>query len=146
MGILIEILPLIFSYIIGAFTAHSKTKADQLHAERMHALKATEQAQQVKGKGASWSRKFIVQSVIGSLFLFPMLLTVLNFYGTAYIEGFSPVAIYIPEQMKYGGVLSFIWSNETITYVPVYGFLLTPTHYLMTQTIVGFYFGSSSMR
>jgi len=146
MGILIEILPLVFSYIIGAYTKHTKNKADQLHAERMHNLKSVNLAHTLKGEGSSWSRKFIVQSVIGSLFLFPMLLTVLNFYGTAYIEGFSPVAIYIPEQLKYGGILSFIWTKETIEYVPVYGFVLMPIHILMTQCICGFYFGNSNMR
>ena len=146
MSILIEILPLIFSLFMGAFTTYKKQQAEDLHKERMYALKATELAHADKSRSASWSRKFIVQSVIGSLFLFPMLLTVLNFYGNGYIEGFASVAIYIPEQLKYGGLLSFIWTKETIEYVPVYGFVLMPIHVLMTQTIVGYYFGASAMR
>jgi hypothetical protein len=146
MSILIEILPLVFSLFLGAFTTYKKQEAEDLHKERMYALKATEAARSDQNRSASWSRKFIVQSVIGSLFLFPMFLTVLNFYGNAYIPDFAAVAIYIPEELKYGGLLSFIWSKETIEYVPVYGFVLMPIHVLMTQTIVGYYFGASAMK
>lgn len=146
MSLLIEILPLIFSLFMGAYTTHKKQEAEDLHNERIYALKATKAARSDRSRGASWSRKFIVQSVIGSLFLFPMFLTVLNFYGSAYIEGFEAVAIYIPEEMKTGGLLSLIWSKTEIIYAPIYGFLLTPTHYLMTQVICGFYFGCSAMK
>ena len=144
MSLLIEILPLIFSYLIAAYTENKRQESDYLHAERMHSLKATENARKDQSKGSSWSRKFIVQSVIGSLFLFPMLLTLINVYMHA--KGYAPVAIYVPEELKYGGLLSFIWSKETIEYVPIYGFVLMPIHILMTQIICGFYFGSSSMR
>jgi len=139
-------LPMIFSLIMGAMTTHWKQASEDLHNERMYALHATEMARSDQSSGASMSRKFIVQSVIGSLFIFPMALTVLNFYGSAYIEGFEKVAIYIPEQLKYGGLLSLIWNKETIEYVAVYGFVLMPIHVLMTQVIVGYYFGSSAMR
>lgn len=137
---------MVFSLIMGAYTTHKKQEAEDLHNERIYALKATESARKDQSKGSSWSRKFIVQSVIGSLFLFPMALTVLNFYGNAFIDDFSAVAIYIPEQLKYGGVLSVIWNKEVTEYVPIYGFVLLPIHILMTQVIVGYYFGASAMR
>jgi len=146
ISLIIDILPMIFSLFMGAATTHWKQNAEDLHAERMYALKSTEMASQRNSKGDSWSRRFIVQCVIGSLFLFPMLLTAGNFLGSVFVQDFSAVAIYIPEQLKYGGLLSWIWSKEVTEYVPVYGFVLMPIHVLMTQVIVGFYFGAASTR
>lgn len=146
MSMLLEMLPLVSSILMGAATTYLRQSAEDLHKERLYALKATENARNDQSASTSWSRKFIVQSVIGSLFLFPMLLTGMNWCGGAFIDGFQPVAIYIPEQLKYGGILSFIWSKETVEYVAVYGFVLMPIHVMMAQTIGGFYFGSSAMR
>jgi len=146
MTLLLEVLPMVFSLIMGAYTEHKKQNAEDLHYERLYAIKATEAARKDQSKNASWSRKFIVQSVIGSLFLFPMLLTILNFFGNMYGTDFHAVAIYVPEQLKYGGLLSWIWSKETTVYVPIYGFVLMPIHILITQVITGFYFGASAMK
>ena len=135
---------MIFGLVMGAITTHWKQSAEDLHNERMYAIKSVSAARADQSKGSSWSRKFIVQSVIGSLFLFPMLLTILNYVGNLY--GIDAVAIYIPQELKYGGLFSMLWSNETIKYIPIYGFVLLPIHILITQVICGYYFGSSSMR
>lgn len=146
MGVLLDILPMIFSLIMGAVTTHWKQNAEDLHKERLYALKATDTARTDQSKGASWSRKFIVQSVIGSLFLFPMLLTVLNYLGNVFVLDFHAVAIYVPEKVMYGGLLSWVWNKEVTEYIPIYGFVLMPIHVLITQTITGFYFGCSAMK
>lgn len=145
-SVIIEILPMVFSLIMGAVTTHWKQNAEDLHNERMYAQGATEAARKDQTRGASWSRKFIVQSVIGSLFLFPMLLTILNYFGNIWVSDFHAVAIYVPEQLKYGGLLSWIWSKETVNYVPIYGFVLMPIHVLITQVLCGYYFGASAMK
>lgn len=135
---------MVFSLLMGAWTTHKKQEAEDLHLERIYALKATAVARADQSSQAGWSRKFIVQSVIGSLFLFPMLLTVFNF--VAHLKGVNPIAIYVPEEVMYGGLLSFLWSEETIKYIPIYGFVLMPIHILIAQIITGYYFGSSAMK
>ena len=142
--ILLDIIPMVFSLLMGAYTTHKKQEAEDLHLERIYALKATAAARGDKSPGSSWSRKFIVQSVIGSLFLFPMLLTVFNFF--AHLHGVDPIAIYVPKEVMYGGFLSFLWSEKTIEYIPIYGFVLMPIHILIAQIITGYYFGSSAMK
>ena len=133
--------------IMGAYTESKKQNAEDLHQERLYALKATAAARKENSPGTSWSRKFIVQSVIGSLFVFPMVLTLLNWWGSIYFgTEFSPVAIYVPEEVVNGGLFSWIFSSETIEYVPIHGFVLMPIHIAMTQVIGGFYFGASQMR
>jgi predicted histidine transporter YuiF (NhaC family) len=144
--VFMDILPMLVGLVMGAFTEYSKTKSEQLHEERLYALKATREARKDQSKSASWSRKFIVQSVIGSLFLFPMLLTVMNFIGHVYSTAFTPVAIYVPKEIMYGGFLSLIFTAETVNYIPIYGFVLLPVHILIAQTLVGYYFGASSMK
>ncbi len=144
VSLIIEILPMVFSLIMGAATTHWKQTSEDLHNERMHAIKATEAARKDKSKGTSWSRKFIVQSVIGSLFIFPMCLTILNYIGNIY--GIPPIAIYIPQEIMYGGLFSLLWSKDTIQYIPIYGFVLMPIHIMMTQLLGGYYFGASAMR
>jgi len=145
-SLIVDILPMIVSLFMGALTTHWKQNAEDLHFERIYALKATEMAHRRNSKGDDWSRKFIVQSVIGSLFIFPMLLTILNYLGNVFVPDFAAVAIYIPEQLKYGGLLSLLWTKETINYIPIYGFVLLPIHVLIAQTITGFYFGAWAMR
>lgn len=141
--LILDILPMIFSIILGAYTTHKKQEAQDLHEERKYALGATKAARKDQSSGASWSRKFIVQSVIGSLFLFPMGLTLLNYL--AGLEGIDPLAIYVPKEVMYGGFLSFLFSAETTEYIPIYGFVLMPVHILIAQTITGYYFGASAM-
>jgi len=142
--ILLDILPMVFSLIMGAYTTHKKQEAEDLHLERIYALKATAAARADKSRGASYSRKFIVQSVIGSLFLFPMILTILNFFGHLY--GVDPVAIYVPKEVMYGGLLSLIFTAEAVEYIPIHGFVLMPIHILIAQIITGYYFGASAMK
>jgi hypothetical protein len=105
-----------------------------------------EAAYKYQSKGSSWSRKFIVQSVIGSLFLFPMLLTVLNFTGALLSPEFVSVVMYVPRELAHGGLFTLLWEDKTVEYIPIRGFVFMPIHSFMAQIIVGFYFGSSSPR
>lgn len=150
-----DILPTIISLIMGMITTHWKQTQADLHEERIYALKATELARKDQSKNTSYSRKFIVHSVIGSLFLFPMLLTLLNwiapfihilFYGEMPWIEYQPVAIYVPKEMIQGGLLSMLWNETTTEYIPITGFVLMPIHILIAQIITGYYFGASAMR
>lgn len=146
MGLILDFLPTIVGLIMGALTSHWKQKSQDLHAERMWALKATESARNYQTKGSSWSRKFIVQSVIGSLFLFPMLLTVMNYVGAMLSPQYLPIAVYVPRELVQGGLFSLLWNEKSIEYLPIYGFVFMPIHFFMAQIIGGFYYGSSSPR
>ena len=154
-SLLLEVLPLIASYVMSAIATHYKQSQQDLHDERMYALKATEIARKDTSRATSLSRKFIVHSVIGSLFLFPMLLTLLNWvapfihvlmFGDMPWIVFDPVAIYVPKEIMHGGLLSMLWNEEVTEYIPITGFVLMPIHIALAQIICGFYFGSVAMR
>lgn len=145
MSVIMDVLPLVVSIIMGAWTTYKKQEAQDLHAERLYAIDSTKAARQDQHRDTSFSRKFIVQSVIGSLFLFPMLLTFLNWLGR--IWSWEQVAIYVPKELVYKGLFTWIWSVQgQIEYIPIYGFVLMPIHILLAQVICGYYFGASTMR
>jgi hypothetical protein len=154
-AVFIEWLPAIVSIVMGIMSTHWKQTQEDLHRERLHALKATEDARRHNAQSDGGNVTFIVQSAIGSLFLFPMALTVLNwiapfihlvmFNDRPWIE-FQPIAIYIPEQIKNGGLFSLLYNKEEIKYVPITGFVLLPIHYYMAQLIGGYFFGARMMR
>lgn len=154
-AVFMDVLPMVVSLVMGVITTHWKQTQKDLHEERLYALKATEAARSDQSRPTSASRKFIVHSVIGSLFLFPMLLTILNWLGPffhALIFGdmpwihWQPIMIYVPKDLETGGLLSLIWSKKELEYMPLTGFVLMPIHVILAQIIVGFYFGSSAMK
>lgn len=155
MVYLIEMLPMLISILVGMFAEHSKQKsadAAQQTELLIMQLKASDdsadKAASRSVKGSSWSRKFIVQSVIGAMFLFPMLLTILNFFAPAL--GLEQIAISIPKDIIEGrGIFDMLFGGggeKVIEYIKMYSFVITPTHIALAQTITGFYFGSSAMR
>jgi hypothetical protein len=155
LSLIIDWLPALMSMIMGVVTTHWKQSQEDIHRERLHALKATEEARNYNLKADGANVTFIVQSAIGSLFLFPMLLTILNwiapfinlviFHDRPWIA-FEPIAIYIPEQLKTGGLFSMLYNKEEIRYVQITGFVLLPIHYYMAQLIGGYFFGARMMR
>ena len=144
MGILFDIIPLLFSLGVGAYTTFAKHKAQDVYEIRMAELNAAESARTYETKHSSKSRKFIVHSMIGMVCLFPMLLTIMNWIGSFY--NLPLIAIHVPQEINTGGLFSLLWSEETVKYDPIYGFTMTPMHFYMAQTVVGFYFGAAYSR
>ena len=146
MSILFDIIPLAVSLLMGVLTTHWKQKAQDLHDERMHNMKSTQAAREYQTPTTSKSRKFIVQSVIGSLFLFPMLVTLLNFMGAILVDNFTPIIMNVPKEIAHGGLFSLLWNSETVEYIQLQGFVLMPIHLMIALSLTGFYFGASAMR
>lgn len=163
-ALLLDILPALLGMVMGAWIEYQKQKmadAQRQHEMYISALSAREEslknARSYNSPDTSWSRKFIVQSVMGSLFLFPMLLTLLNWAGKlmhTYVynargvcwKEFEPVAIYIPQEIVKEGFLTFFYADQTTQYIAITGFVLLPIHISMALLIGGFYFGQAGMR
>lgn len=163
MTFLLDALPAFIGIVMGAWVEYMKQKAaDQQRQTEMYIAalgardKSLDAARKYQSPDSSWSRKFIVQSVIGSLFLFPMVLTLLNWMGRLWhsskLQGgicwaeYEPIAIYIPQEIITSGFITWIYSNDTTQYIPIYGFVLLPIHISMALLIGGFYFGQGGMR
>ena len=150
MSILLDILPMVFSLIMGAYTEIKKQQAANQQSQTdalIRALTAKEKTLQSARKyetpHTSWTRKFIVVTVFASLFIFPMVLTLLNWVSPSIDE----ICILVPRELQSGGILSFIWNEGAkVEYVPLCGFILMPIHIMMAQIIAGFYFGQAGAK
>lgn len=160
--ILIEILPAIVGIFMGAYGQFLKDRAaDQAMQTELfiRALAAKESsienARRMDTPHTSWARKFIAISVIGVLCWFPMLLSLLNWGGQMmydmgtlpWLHGtYTPIEIYIPQEIVKGGLLTWFYKDETTEYIALSGFVLLPIHVLLAQLIGGFYFGQGGMK
>lgn len=150
MSLLLDILPMVFSLVMGAWVETNKQNRANAQAsnEMMIAAMAAKEdtlasARKYQTPHTSWTRKFIVITVFSALFIFPMALTVMNWVTPSTPE----ICIFVPQELKDGGLLSFLWnSGATLQYVPLCGFVLMPIHILMAQIIAGFYFGQAGAK
>lgn len=153
MAVLIDILPMVFSLIVGAWTelkkqtiANQQATVDALVKTLAARERTLQSARKYETPHTSKSRKFILQTVFSSLFLFPMLLTFINVITQAY--GHPQVCFMVPRELESGsGLLSLLWEpGHKLEYIQLCGFVLMPIHIFMAQIIGGFYFGQAGAK